>query len=238
MKLETEILTMEYPLLGGAPAAVTEPEPAVDLPRRVQELEKELEERERQFGRKLESARQEAMERGRQQAGGEQAAWRQQAAAAMTAALDGLRARTDEYLAQVEQEVVRLALGVAERILHRESQLDPLLLSGAVRVALGQLAESAKVRLRVPAGQQGDVGGAGTPDARAAAAPGNLRRPGDGRIGRGARNRRGHDRPGSSLAAERDRARLLRSARSSQTADRRRWPGRYGREERLNGSSD
>lgn len=154
MKLETEILTMEYPLLGGAPAAVTEPEPAVDLPRRVQELEKELEERERQFGRKLESARQEAMERGRQQAGGEQAAWRQQAAAAMTAALDGLRARTDEYLAQVEQEVVRLALGVAERILHRESQLDPLLLSGAVRVALGQLAESAKVRLRVPAGQR------------------------------------------------------------------------------------
>ena len=94
------------------------------------------------------------MERGRQQAGGEQAAWRQQAAAAMPAALDGLRARTDEYLAQVEQEVVRLALGVAERILHRESQLDPLLLSGAVRVALGQLAESAKVRLRVPAGQR------------------------------------------------------------------------------------
>jgi flagellar assembly protein FliH len=49
---------------------------------------------------------------------------------------------------------VRLALAVAERVLHRESQLDPLLLSGVVRVALGQLAESTKVRLRVPAAHE------------------------------------------------------------------------------------
>jgi flagellar assembly protein FliH len=154
VKIEAEILTMEYPLLGGAPAAVTEPPPAADLARRVRELEAEQEEKERQWGRKLESARQEAVELGRRMAGGEQAAWRQQAATALTTALDGFRARTDEYLARVEHEVVQLALAVAERILHRESLLDPLLLSGAVRVALGQLAESTKARLRVPAGQR------------------------------------------------------------------------------------
>ena len=57
----------------------------------------------------------------------------------------------DRYLHTVEQEVVRLALAVAARILRRESQMDPLLLTGAVRVALGQLASTSEVKLRVPA---------------------------------------------------------------------------------------
>ena len=57
----------------------------------------------------------------------------------------------DHYLHAVEEEVVRLALAVAARILRREAQMDPLLLTGAVRVALGQLAATSEVRLRVPA---------------------------------------------------------------------------------------
>jgi flagellar assembly protein FliH len=58
----------------------------------------------------------------------------------------------DRYMHSVEQEVVKLALAVAARILRREAQMDPLLLTGAVRVALGQLSDSTEVRLRVPAG--------------------------------------------------------------------------------------
>ena len=54
---------------------------------------------------------------------------------------------------EVEHEVVKLALAVAARILRREAQMDPLLLTGAVRVALGQLSGSTEVRLRVPAGE-------------------------------------------------------------------------------------
>ena len=57
----------------------------------------------------------------------------------------------DRYLQAIEQEVVRLALAVAARILRREAQMDPLLLTGAVRVALGQLAATSEIRLRVPA---------------------------------------------------------------------------------------
>ena len=57
----------------------------------------------------------------------------------------------DRYLHAVEREVVKLALAVAARILRREAQMDPLLLTGAVRVALGQLSDSTSVRLRVPA---------------------------------------------------------------------------------------
>lgn len=61
----------------------------------------------------------------------------------------------DRYLNAVEQEVVKLALAVAARILRREAQMDPLLLTGAVRVALGQLSGSTEVRLQVPAGDIG-----------------------------------------------------------------------------------
>lgn len=57
----------------------------------------------------------------------------------------------DRYLERIETEVVRLALAIAARILRREAQTDPLLLLGAVRVALGQLAGATRLRLRVPA---------------------------------------------------------------------------------------
>ncbi len=56
----------------------------------------------------------------------------------------------DRYSLRVEPEVVKLALAIAARILRREAQMDPLMLSGAVRVALGQLSKSTRARLRVP----------------------------------------------------------------------------------------
>jgi len=56
----------------------------------------------------------------------------------------------EHYLHAVESEIVRLALAIAARILRREAQMDPLLLTGAVRVALGQIASTSKVRLMVP----------------------------------------------------------------------------------------
>lgn len=54
------------------------------------------------------------------------------------------------YFQQVEPEIVRLALSIARKILHREAQIDPLLLAGIVRVALEKVATGSGVRLRVP----------------------------------------------------------------------------------------
>jgi flagellar assembly protein FliH len=54
------------------------------------------------------------------------------------------------YFAGVEGEVVKLALAIAARVLHRESVLDPLLLAGVVRVALEKVAEDSATVLRVP----------------------------------------------------------------------------------------
>jgi len=61
----------------------------------------------------------------------------------------------DDFLHKTEHELVRLALAIAARVLRREAQIDPLFLIGAVRVALGQLAATMQVRLRVPAAESG-----------------------------------------------------------------------------------
>jgi flagellar assembly protein FliH len=55
------------------------------------------------------------------------------------------------YFAEVEGEIVKLALAIAARILQRESTLDPLLLSGVAKVALEKLAQGSSAVLRVPA---------------------------------------------------------------------------------------
>ncbi len=44
--------------------------------------------------------------------------------------------------------MVRLALAIARKVLHREAQLDPLLLAGVVRVALDQMQAGSRVLLR------------------------------------------------------------------------------------------
>jgi flagellar assembly protein FliH len=53
------------------------------------------------------------------------------------------------YFQRVEAEVVGLAVAIARKILHREAQVDPLLLAGVVRVGLDNIAAGTRVRLRV-----------------------------------------------------------------------------------------
>jgi flagellar assembly protein FliH len=54
-----------------------------------------------------------------------------------------------DYFARIEGEVVALALAIARKVLHRESQVDPLLLTGLVRVALEKMKGGDDIRLRV-----------------------------------------------------------------------------------------
>lgn len=68
--------------------------------------------------------------------------------AAVLSALQDFETRRDEYFRRVEREVVRLALAIARKVLHREAQMDPLLLAGAVRVALDQMQAGTHVVLR------------------------------------------------------------------------------------------
>ena len=68
--------------------------------------------------------------------------------ALVQAVRDFIRER-ENYFHKVEAEVVSLALAIARKILHREAQIDPLLLAGVVRVGLDNIAAGTRVRLRV-----------------------------------------------------------------------------------------
>lgn len=59
----------------------------------------------------------------------------------------------ETYFSRVEGEVVELALAIARKILHREAQVDSLLLAGVVRIGLEKTAVGTQVRLRVPPDQ-------------------------------------------------------------------------------------
>lgn len=54
------------------------------------------------------------------------------------------------YFAEVEAEVVKLSLAVAARVLHREVNLDPLLLTATVRIALEKIADNSATKVHVP----------------------------------------------------------------------------------------
>jgi flagellar assembly protein FliH len=155
----------EYPASPGAPSLpdwigwddAEAAESASDTAGGTVEAEERLE-----IERRLAEERRKSFEAGREQGRieGRQAEHEGQAAAQSAAEerrvrqaaelVEGLARERDRYLQAVEHEVVELALAVAARILRREAQMDPLLLTGAVRVALGQLSASTQVRLRVP----------------------------------------------------------------------------------------
>jgi flagellar assembly protein FliH len=53
------------------------------------------------------------------------------------------------YFQKVETEVVQLALSIARKVLHREAQVDPLVLAGIVHVALQRIDGATSVVLRI-----------------------------------------------------------------------------------------
>jgi flagellar assembly protein FliH len=100
--------------------------------------------------RSFEAGRAQGIEQGRAQERATQGTSQQHLAAQLDRLVSAFSQERERYLRAVETEVVKLALAIAARILRREAQMDPLLLTGAARVALGQLAASTKVTLRVP----------------------------------------------------------------------------------------
>jgi flagellar assembly protein FliH len=116
-----------------------------------EDAERQLaEERRKSFEAGRERGRQEGAEAERRALSAAQAAQEDERRRQAARLVESFQLERDRFLHAVEHEVVKLALAVAARILRREAQMDPLLLTGAVRVALGQLADSTEVRLRVP----------------------------------------------------------------------------------------
>ncbi|MGB2602805.1 MAG: FliH/SctL family protein [Terracidiphilus sp.] len=76
--------------------------------------------------------------------------------AAIAAALAEFAEERAIYYQKIEGEAVQLALSIARKILHREAQVDPLLLMGIVRVALEQIEGATGVVLAVSPQHSGE----------------------------------------------------------------------------------
>ncbi|HEY0795063.1 MAG TPA: FliH/SctL family protein [Acidisarcina sp.] len=77
----------------------------------------------------------------------------QREAAGIANAIQAFVQEQQNYFARVEQEVVSLALAIAAKILHREAQVDSMLLAALVRVAVNQLHDGSKVSVRIRPGE-------------------------------------------------------------------------------------
>lgn len=75
------------------------------------------------------------------------------ARAPIAAAITGFEQQRDQYFAKVEAEAVQLALAIAAKILHREAQVDSLLVAALVRIAMENMREGSSVTIRVSAGK-------------------------------------------------------------------------------------
>jgi flagellar assembly protein FliH len=65
-------------------------------------------------------------------------------------ALELFQVERRDYFSRVEADVVQLALAIAAKILHREAQVDRMLLAALVRVAVEKLHDGSSVSVRVP----------------------------------------------------------------------------------------
>jgi flagellar assembly protein FliH len=90
---------------------------------------------------------QEGMQQGHAQAQAAFLVELEQVRRSMDTTLEKFKKERQAYFGGVENEVVHLALAIARKILHREAQIDPLLLAGMVRVALEKLESGTKVRM-------------------------------------------------------------------------------------------
>jgi flagellar assembly protein FliH len=59
----------------------------------------------------------------------------------------------DRYYGRVEAEIVQLSLAIAAKILHREAQVDAMLVASLVRLAMENMREGSSVTIRVEPGK-------------------------------------------------------------------------------------
>ena len=101
-----------------------------------------------ELARAVEAARAEGFREGEAKANATAAEALERACSSVGTAVEAFTGERAAYFRQVEGEVVCLALAVARKVLHREVQMDPMLLAGVVRVALDQMQDKTRVVLR------------------------------------------------------------------------------------------
>jgi flagellar assembly protein FliH len=125
-----------------APRAANENSDAALLQRKIADLERAMQVRVQQAG---ESALQEGLRRGREEAAGELKPVLER----LGRSVSDLSTLRDRVRRQAEADLVKLALAIAKRVLHRELAIDADAMQGVVRTALDRLQNREIDRVRV-----------------------------------------------------------------------------------------
>ncbi len=117
--------------------------------RRLAEAERLQEE----FAKRIQTERAEAVQQTEQKLSSEFEQRLQAERAPIAAAVAVFGSQRGEYFARAEAEIVQLALAIAAKILHREAQVDPMLVATLARMAVEKLREGSSVTIRVGLGE-------------------------------------------------------------------------------------
>jgi flagellar assembly protein FliH len=144
------VATLEYreiaqSLAAAALAAAKAAAPAAEEKEKRAEVELSAAE----YAERIRKERADAVREAEQRLRQEYEAKLQAAKAPVGAAITAFDAQRSEYFARVEAEVVQLALAIAAKILHREAQIDPMLVATLVRMAIEKMGEGSQVTVRV-----------------------------------------------------------------------------------------
>jgi flagellar assembly protein FliH len=77
----------------------------------------------------------------------------QAAQTAIAKSLKEFAEQRNDYFTKVEAEIVQLSLSIAAKILHREAQVDPMLVATLVRIAVERMREDSGAIVRVGPGR-------------------------------------------------------------------------------------
>ena len=103
-----------------------------------------------QLALRLKQAREEGIREGEQREKSRVEQEIAQQRAKITEAVATFERERSDYYSKIEAEVVHLAVAIAAKILHREAQLDRMLLAALVKIALEKLQQNTRVLVRVP----------------------------------------------------------------------------------------
>jgi len=141
--------SLQYRDMAGHPLAGVVPEAGADARSGGRRQPAEVELTEAEFAAHLLKERNEAAAQAEQRLRHEYEQKLSSARDALNSALAQFTDERNDYFARVESEVVQLALAVAAKILHREAQVDPMLVATLVRMAVERMRDDSSILVRV-----------------------------------------------------------------------------------------
>lgn len=149
------VRALVYLDMAARPAPPVNPtgKPLSDQSEEVSRRRPEVEMSKEEFARRIQTERAEAVEQTEQRLASEYERKLEAALAPIAAAVGEFGMQREQYFVCAEAEIVQLALAIAAKILHREAQVDPMLVATLVRMAVDKMREGSTVTIRVGAAQ-------------------------------------------------------------------------------------